>query len=452
MKEIDGKMIIFGLGISGIACAKYYMARGRQVLLCDDGGPEKLKEAFQKIGAVTSEMCYLSGEMPPMQKGDVIIKSPGIPFSHPLLQRAMALWIPIYVDIEMAYREMEKPIIAVTGTNGKTTTTAWIGHLISQGGKKALVGGNIGVGVFDLLEKVPQADYVVLELSSFQLHSIEQFRPHVAVYTNITPDHLAWHGSFDAYLEDKFAMTKNQSQRDVLIYNEEDAILKKWAQSQKGQKYAFSSKQKVKEGIYLDEKGQLILTRRDASQVLIHRTQLRLKGRHNVENAMAAALAAYASGISIEGIQEGLKTFGGVAHRLEFVDKIQGISYINDSKGTNPDSTIKALEALDGPIHLILGGYDKKASFEEVFEAFSGKVRKVVALGETRNQILETAQRAQFGPVFMASDLEEAVQKAREGAQEGDVILLSPACASWDMYRNFEERGDHFKQIVCQMK
>jgi UDP-N-acetylmuramoylalanine--D-glutamate ligase len=358
--------------------------------------------------------------------------------------------IPVIGELELAYRYCKAPFVAITGTNGKTTTTTLTGELLKQTGKEVLVGGNIGIPLIGSVENLQEQDVVVAEVSSFQLETTKTFCPHLALMLNLTPDHLDRHGDMAGYLAAKAKIFANQKESDYLILNYDDEALRGLAQQSNGRVIFFSQQHKLEEGVYLDD-GKVLL-QLDGKQVVICATEeIAIKGKHNLENAMGAILLAYLSGVAPEAIRDVLMSFPGVEHRLEPVRTLHEVLYINDSKGTNPDSTIKALEAYARPIVVILGGKNKGSDFTQLAQLVKQRVKKAVVLGQAKSVIVEALERAGFHDYIETETFAEAVAAAADLAEAGDIVLLSPACASWDMFSSYEERGNLFKELVMAL-
>ena len=437
------KVLVIGAARSGLASAEFLAKQGNQVILTDMKQQESMADLAQ-LG-----VSFLWGVQPDVAslEPDYIVMSPGVPLSIPPVVYAKAHNIPVIGELELAYRSCKAPFVAITGTNGKTTTTTLTGELLKKTGRNVFVGGNIGVPLASYAADLSQDDVVVAEVSSFQLESIDTFAPHLALMINLTPDHLDRHGNMETYLACKANIFANQTEQDYLILNYDDAALRSLAGTSKGKVLFFSQKHILEEGVYLD--GQDVVLRLNEEAVVICREdEIAIKGKHNLENAMGAILLAYLSGVSVEDIRQVLMQFQGVAHRLEPVRSYNGVLYVNDSKGTNPDSTIKAIEAYDNPLVLILGGLNKGSDFAQLAALVKARVRRAVVLGEAKDSIIQALQQAGFEHYTAADTFEEAVRVAAAQAEQGDVVLLSPACASWDMFKSYEERGDLFKQIV----
>ena len=437
------KVLVIGAARSGLASAEFLAKQGNQVILTDMKQQESMADLAQ-LG-----VSFLWGVQPDVASlaPDYIVMSPGVPLSIPPVVYAKAHNIPVIGELELAYRSCKAPFVAITGTNGKTTTTTLTGELLKKTGRNVFVGGNIGVPLASYAADLSQDDVVVAEVSSFQLESIDTFAPHLALMINLTPDHLDRHGNMETYLACKANIFANQTEQDYLILNYDDAALRSLAGTSKGKVLFFSQKHILEEGVYLD--GQDVVLRLNGEAVVICREdEIAIKGKHNLENAMGAILLAYLSGVFVEDIRQVLMQFQGVAHRLEPVRSYNGVLYVNDSKGTNPDSTIKAIEAYDNPLVLILGGLNKGSDFAQLAALVKARVRSAVVLGEAKDSIIQALQQAGFEHYTAADTFEEAVRVAAAQAEQGDVVLLSPACASWDMFKSYEERGDLFKQIV----
>ena len=357
--------------------------------------------------------------------------------------------IPIWGEIELAYVFGKGDVLAITGTNGKTTTTALLGEIMKAYREHTYVVGNIGNPYTSVVSAMPEDSVTVAEMSSFQLETVHTFAPRVSAVLNITPDHLNRHHTMEAYIEAKKNITKNQTKRDTCVLNYEDAVTRKFGENLKAQVLYFSSQRKLERGIYLDQ-GDIIY-RTETPVKICNVKELKLLGVHNYENVMAAAAMAIAYGVPLDSIRKTICAFQGVEHRIEFVAEKNGVAYYNDSKGTNPDAAIKGIQAMNRPTLLIGGGYDKDSSYGEWIDAFGGKVKKLVLTGATREKIAAEAKQHGFADIVFADTFEEAVQICVDEAEAGDAVLLSPACASWGMFKNYEERGDKFKELVNRL-
>ncbi|HJA34833.1 MAG TPA: UDP-N-acetylmuramoyl-L-alanine--D-glutamate ligase, partial [Candidatus Mediterraneibacter merdigallinarum] len=393
----------------------------------------------------------VSGEFPEevVKELSLAVISPGVPADLPVVERMRNLDIPVWGEIELAYAFGRGDVLAITGTNGKTTTTALLGEIMANYKESVFVVGNIGNPYTSIVPRTEESSVIVAEISSFQLETIHTFRPKVSAILNITPDHLNRHHTMEAYVAAKERIAENQTKEDVCVLNYEDKLLREFGERTKAEVLYFSSKRKLKRGVYLDS-GEIIIDLGEKIS-LCSVDSLHILGTHNYENVMAAAAMAYAFGVPAEVIQKTVCQFRGVEHRIEFVAEKNGVAFYNDSKGTNPDAAIRGIQAMNRPTVLIGGGYDKDSTYEEWINAFDGKVKKLVLLGATRDKIAETARRLGFEDIVMADSFEEAFDKCVEYSRPGDAVLLSPACASWGMFKNYEERGDKFKELVNQL-
>jgi UDP-N-acetylmuramoylalanine--D-glutamate ligase len=375
---------------------------------------------------------------------DLIVVSPGIPVDAPLLVQARSWGETVIGEIELAAQFLPGPIVAITGSNGKTTTTTLTGEILTAGGLTTLVGGNIGTPAISFAEIAKPETVIVLEVSSFQLETIQTFRPKVAVVLNVTPDHLDRHRTFDAYVDAKARMFENQTAEDFAVLNEDDPTCVAMAARTRAQVFWFSRHKEVKQGAWVRE-GNIFF--RDGSQQseILQVSEIPLKGAHNLENVLAAVCAAALMGCAPEKIRQAVRDFKAVEHRLEFVATIRGVDYYNDSKATNVDATIKALESFLANIHLILGGKDKGSDYSVLNDLLRQRVKRVYTIGAAAAKIESQIKDVE---VVHAEILENAVRKANAVAQPGDVVLLAPACASFDQFKNYERRGQRFKEIV----
>lgn len=442
------RVLVAGTGISGIAAAKLLLSKGGEVILYDSNeklDPEALKENFGEDVKVT----ILLGEL---KRTDLLgvelsIISPGISLEAPFVAVLDEAQIPVWSEIQLAFHCAKGKLAAITGTNGKTTTTALAGEMMRSHYESVFVVGNIGDPYTEHAMETTEASVTVAEVSSFQLETIMDFRPDVSAILNITPDHLDRHKTMEHYIEIKEGITRNQKDGDTCILNYDDEVLREFGETLKLNVVYFSSRQALKKGYYLDEDR---IVYQDGSKIteIIRISDLLLLGRHNYENVMAAVAVARALLVPLDKIQEVLKRFEAVEHRIEFVTERFGVKYFNDSKGTNPDAAMQAIKAMPGPTLLIAGGYDKHSEFDEWILSFEGKVRYLVLIGQTRDQIADCAKKHGFTDIMYAEDLLEAVQVCASYANPGDNVLLSPACASWGQFKNYEERGQKFKEYV----
>lgn len=444
MEIMGKKILVYGAGLSGVAVCRFLLNKGARVILADKKSKEELSEEALALEDLGVELL-LNDTLPDRVFWDMLLKSPGISSAVPLVAMTKAAGIPVIGDIELAYQFTKAPFIGITGTNGKTTTTALLGYICQKAGLPTIVGGNIGQPLVNLVEDFNGV--IVAELSSFQLEDCLTFAPKVAVMLNLTPDHMDRHGNIENYLAAKENIFLRQKADDFSILNYDDPILRAESEKVKGQLIWFSLRENLPEGVFV-ENGQIIIATGGRKVNVMPTRDIYIKGNHNLENALAATAAAWVHGVSSEIIADSLRTFPGVEHRLEVVAEKDGILYINDSKGTNPDSTIKALEAYDRPIILIAGGYDKKSSLDTLMPLIKQKVKKLILVGATKNIFAQAAQAIGYRDYILTAAFEEAVATACQEAQSGDIVMLSPACASWDMFSNFEERGKLFKELV----
>lgn len=442
------KVLVFGSGISGIGATRLLEQQGADVILYDGKETLDKEELHNKIGADSKTEIVL-GELRDevIDSLDIMVMSPGVPTDLPIVNKIREKGVRIWGEIELAYRVGKGDVLAITGTNGKTTTTALLGEIMKAWKDNVYVVGNIGTPYTSIADKTTDDTIIVAEISSFQLETVEQFRPKVSAILNITPDHLDRHHTMQAYIEAKETIAKNQDSKDICMLNYEDEETRSFGEKTEATVLYFSSQRKLDRGIYL-ENGVIIYTDGEKCIDICHVDELKLLGMHNYENVMAAVGMALAYRVPVEIIRRSVKDFGGVEHRIEYVCEKNGVLYYNDSKGTNPDAAIKAISAMKRPTYLIGGGYDKDASYEEWIQSFDGKVRKLILIGQTKEKIEKTAKMCGFEDTILADNLEEAVSICSKLATDGDAVLLSPACASWGMFKNYEERGDKFKELV----
>ena len=458
--ELKGKkVLVFGSGISGEAAAVLLDKEGADIVLYD--GNEKLdadrikseilEKAVQGSEHPSGTVSIVLGEFPEkmLDELDLTVMSPGVPTDLPVVEKMREKGIPIWGEIELAYVCGKGDVLAITGTNGKTTTTSLLGQIMKNYKESVFVVGNIGNPYTSIVTDTTEDSVIVAEMSSFQLETVHSFRPRVSAILNITPDHLNRHHTMEAYIAAKERIAENQTSEDYCVLNYEDDVLRKFGEKVNAQVLYFSSRRKLNRGVYLD--GKTIICQIDEPISVCDTDELQILGTHNYENAMAAVAMAYAYGVPMDVIRKTLREFSGVEHRIEFVAEKNGVAYYNDSKGTNPDAAIRGIQAMNRPTVLIGGGYDKESDYDEWIRAFDGKVKKLVLIGATREKIAQTARSLGFTDIVMADSFEEAFEKCVEYAQPGDAVLLSPACASWGMFKNYEERGDKFKELVEQL-
>lgn len=443
------KFAVLGAGRSGIAITKLLLSNGaKKILLTDE------KELTEDILNIKADNLKIEskGFTDSILDYDIIIKSPGIPPSKEILVKAKKANRKIYSEVEAASWFCPAPIIGITGTNGKTTTTVLIGEIFKNAGYKTFVCGNVGKAFSEIVEDVTKDSIVVLELSSFQLEDIGTLNPEVSIILNITPDHIDWHGSFESYLAAKLKVSQNQTENDLLVYNYDDEILRNNLKNYKKNISAISVNENLFEtdlntGAYLMN-GMLYYFDKTKDQLddVVLRKDVYLKGNHNIYNVLASIVAAKKFGISCDEIEKTLMEFKGVEHRIEFVRELNGVSYYNDSKATNIDALIVALQSFDKNIVLILGGKDVNNDYNVVKDLVNDRVKEIIAVGSSKEKINNFF--SPFKKVYVADSYEDAVSYSKNASVAGDTVLLSPACKSFDMFNNFEERGTKFKELV----
>ena len=447
--ELQGKkVLVFGSGKSGIG-ASDLLAKVGAFPVIYDGNAETDKDAVVHKTDGTYSVTVYAGELPKEVQDslDLVVLSPGVPTDLPLVKSFYEQGLPVWGEVELAYRVGNGEVLAITGTNGKTTTTALLGKIMQDARESVFVVGNIGTPYTSKALEMKQNSVTVAEISSFQLETIDEFAPKVSAILNITEDHLNRHHTMEEYIRVKELITENQGTEDVCVLNYEDEVLREFGKHLTPRVVYFSSGRKLDEGIYLD--GNKIILKDGEKEIEVVKTEdLKLLGKHNFENVMAAVAMAYYDGVSLESIRKSICEFTAVAHRIEYVTEKKGVVYYNDSKGTNPDAAIKGIQAMNRPTLLIGGGYDKQSGYDEWIEAFDGKVRYLVLIGQTKEKIKEAAEKHGFHDIILCEDLKEAVKVCEEKAQPGDAVLLSPACASWGQFDNYEQRGDMFKEYV----
>ena len=439
------KVLVLGLAKSGEAAARLLTKLGA-IVTVNDGKPFEDNPSAQSLLEEGIKVVCGSHPLELLDESfELMVKNPGIPYDNPMVVRAFEKGIPVWTEVELAYLVSEAPIVGITGSNGKTTTTTMIADVLNHDGKSGILSGNIGFPASEVAQTVTSKDTLVMELSSFQLMGIEDFHPHIAVITNLMPTHIDYHGSFEDYVAAKWNIQNQMTTEDYVILNFNQHLAKELASKTKAQVIPFSTEEKV-DGAYL-ENGQLYF--RD--ELIMAANDIGVPGSHNVENALATIAVAKLSGISNEAIKETLSHFGGVKHRLQFVDKVNDVTFYNDSKSTNILATQKALSGFDNAkVILIAGGLDRGNEFDELIPDITG-LKKMIILGESAPRVKRAAQKAEV-PYLDAKDVADATRLAFEEAAAGDVVLLSPANASWDMYKNFEVRGDEFISTVESLK
>lgn len=451
--ELENKVVlVVGTGISGIAATELLKKAKANVILFDSNTELDVLEVKRRIGDV-ERVNIVTGELTDeiITTLDLMIISPGVPTDLPIVNKIRNTGIPIWGEIELAYQFEKGHVAAITGTNGKTTTTALTGAIMKTYFEHVFVVGNIGIPYTNVVAQTTKDSVTVAEMSSFQLETIEQFRPNVSAILNITPDHLNRHHTMEKYIEAKVNITKNQTPSDTCVLNYEDEILREVGKKVNTKVIYFSSERDLEEGIYL--KGEEIYSRFDGKETkLCNVHELKLIGKHNYENVMAGIAIAMSMGVPMEYIHKAICSFEAVEHRIEYVATKRGVKYYNDSKGTNPDAAIKGIQSMTTPTMLIGGGYDKDSDYKEWIRAFDGKVKKLVLIGQTKEKIANAAKECGFTDCVFADSLEEAVAICTKEAKPGEAVLLSPACASWGMFKNYEQRGTNFKELVHKIE
>jgi UDP-N-acetylmuramoylalanine--D-glutamate ligase len=451
MMELKNKrVLVVGLGKSGLSAAMFLRAQGARVTVSDTRSAVALAHEIPAL--LEAGIMVESGGhgLLTFRRQDLIVVSPGVPMDTPEVQQTKSFGMPVIGEVELASRFLQGQIVAITGSNGKTTTTSLLGKIFSDAGLPTLVGGNIGLPVIDLVEKSTPETTSVLEVSSFQLETIEDFHPHIAVVLNITPDHLDRHGSFENYAAAKTRITERQGAEDFLVLNAEDKPTQMVAAKTKAQIFWFSGRRPIKQGAFVHGESIVFVAREGAkAEPVMPVGEIHLKGLHNVENVLAAVCAARLGGVSAEVIRRSVSGFRAVEHRLELVKSVHGVEFYNDSKATNVDAAMKAVASFGGGIHLILGGKDKDSDYGAMRELLKERVKAVYTIGTAAEKI----ERQLHGVVKMvqAGTMQTAVQEAAKAAVAGDVVLLSPACSSFDQFENYEHRGRVFREIVNEL-
>ena len=446
------KVLVVGTGKSGIAATQLLLRTGKLPVLFDSNAELDKDEILGKLslsGDEKKQVEIVLGDLTEEEKKALsgVVLSPGVPTDTEFVNDLRNRGLLISGEIELAFEQEKGAVLAITGTNGKTTTTTLLGEIMKATGKKTFVVGNIGNPYTLEAEKTDADSVTVAEISSFQLETIHTFRPRVSAILNITPDHLNRHHTMENYVRAKQDITKNQTKEDYCVLNAEDPYTDAFLKECPATVILFSSQRELADGyFYADE--CIYKAVQGKKQKLMNIHEMRLLGMHNVENVMAAIAMADAYGADMEVILGVVRDFKAVEHRIEYVKTVRGVDYYNDSKGTNPDAAIKGIGAMVKPTYLIGGGYDKQSEYDEWIESFGGKVRKLVLLGQTREKIADCAKKHGFTDYIFVDDLQQAVDYCAEHAKEGEAVLLSPACASWGMFPNYEVRGKMFKDMV----
>jgi len=465
MMELSQKnIVVVGLGVTGVAVARFLKNRGAAVTVTDRASESDLGSKVQEFQAMGISLELGRHRSETFEKADLIVLSPGVSHTiEPVLQ-ASQRGVTVMGEIELASRYIRQPVVAVTGTNGKTTTTELLGDMLKRSGCKVFVGGNIGNPLIDYADGKQAADVIVAEISSFQLDTIETFRPHVGVLLNITADHLDRYPNFKAYAASKIRLFENQQANDIAVINGSDPLVRSLTKNVKSQKLIYPNPRIDEKGAILNNHNitlssdlfvsTVVKIRNPKSKIQNHisldLTQLKLAGRHNLENACAAGLAALAAGAQPDAIQGTLNRFQGSAHRLEYIETIDDVDYYNDSKATNVDAVIRAVECFNKPVILIMGGLDKGSDFKELRKVVSRHVKNLFVMGQATDLIRTALEDTT--PTTRVTSMADAAKHAYRAGSPGDVVLLSPGCASFDMYDNYAQRGDDFKESVAKLK
>ncbi|HEV2883778.1 MAG TPA: UDP-N-acetylmuramoyl-L-alanine--D-glutamate ligase [Pyrinomonadaceae bacterium] len=452
MNVVGKKVLVLGAARSGIACARFLLERGATVALNDAQPLDKW--SAEAVALKSQGVGLLPGESPGwlLDQIELVVISPGVPTKTIPVRYAERAGAEVIGEVELASRFLKGRVVGITGSNGKTTTTTLVGEMLKDGGLKTQVAGNIGTPLISMVESSRDDGWTVVELSSFQLETIKDFRPSVATVLNVTPNHMDRYESFNDYAAAKHRIFMNQGPGDVAVLNADDEIVSSWSQGLRAHVVKFSVREELEEGLFL--RGDEIVSRsRGAEKTLLKRDEMKLRGLHNVENVLAALSIGLAAGASPDSMRATVRDFAPVEHRLEFVAEVEGVKFYNDSKATSVDATLKALEALSGDpgkIVLILGGRGKKAPYAPLASLVQEKVRKLVVIGEDADTIAN--ELGSYAPTERAADLKEAVTASFASAESQDMVLLAPACASFDMFESFEHRGRVFKEEVRSLE
>ncbi len=452
----DKKVLVAGCGKSGISATGLLVENGEKVILFDENKKNTLDEegVLNKLGDTNwkSNVEVVLGELKDeiLQDVSLMVISPGIPTDLPFVLKVKEAGIPVWSEIELAYHYEKGSVAAITGTNGKTTTTTLVGEIMKAYNSNTFVVGNIGTPYTELADKTRETSVTVAEISSFQLETIIDFKPHVSAVLNITPDHLDRHYTFENYANCKLDISKNQTKEDYTVMNYDDPETVKLADRVNANVIFFSRVKRLEQGVYVED-GRIVISDKDEIIQVLELKDIKILGNHNIENILGAVAVAYYMGVPVDIIAKVCTEFQGVEHRIEYVRTVNGVAYYNDSKGTNPDAAIKAIQAMNTTTFLIGGGYDKHSTYDEWIESFDGKVKKLLLIGATAENIAKCAREHGFDDIEIMSTLEEVVGYCHENAVSGDAVLLSPACASWGMFDNYEQRGNMFKEYVNKL-
>lgn len=445
------KILIFGTGISGISAAKLLQHISADIIIYDGNDKIEISEIKGKLPENFKGRILL-GNLPEelIDTLDLIVLSPGVPTDLEIVNKMREKQIPIWGEIELAYYFAKGRIVAITGTNGKTTTTTLVGEIMKNYYENVFVVGNIGIPYTEMVLSTTDESVTVAEMSSFQLETIHSFQPNVSAILNITPDHLNRHHTMENYIATKVNITLNQGLNDVCVLNYEDEVLREIGKKLKTKVFYFSSVHNLSKGIYLEEEN-IIYSSESKKTIICNIHELNIFGKHSYENVMAAVAISISLGVPFGSIKKAITSFVAVEHRIEYVATKNGVKYYNDSKGTNPDASMKAIESMQTPTLLIAGGYDKGSEYDQWVDTFGDKIRYLVLLGQTKEKIAAVARSHGYTNIILADNLLEAVEVCSVKANEGDSVLLSPACASWGMFKNYEERGRLFKEYVKEL-
>jgi len=447
--DLQGKrVLVVGLARTGVVTSLFSAGYGASVTATDEKPESALGESAARLRAAGVKLEVGGHNPATFLEQDLIVLSPGVPANLPPLNLAREHGIPVWSEIEVAWRFLRGKVVGITGSNGKTTTTSLVAHILKASGIHTLVGGNIGVPLLALVESSTHSSVTVVEISSFQLETIAEFRPDIGVLLNLTPDHLDRHASFDEYARAKMRMFENQLDRDAAVLNADDPEVTRRMPT-RPHVYWFSRQKRVACGAFVRD-GEIVFRAEGSEVPLVHRDEITLRGEHNVENVLAACSAAYLAGADPAGIASGIKTFRAVEHRLEPVAEIRGVAFYNDSKATNVDATLKAIEAFPGPLIVILGGKDKGAPYTPLRGPLHERARLAILIGAAAGKI--ESELAGAVSLVDAGTLDRAVEIAMESAQPGDTVLLAPACSSFDQFENYEQRGRIFKELVARLE
>lgn len=448
MKLSEKKVLVVGTGVSGIASAKLLVSNNSEVVLFDGNEKAVISEIQGRLGDIkNTDIVIGTLDDNVFNSIDAAVVSPGVPMDSELVLNLKERQIPVIGEIELAYILGKGTVIGITGTNGKTTTTALTGAIMDAYFDSTFVVGNIGIPYTDVVGELRDDSVITAEISSFQLETTNEFHPHVTAILNVTPDHLNRHHTMENYIKAKADITKRQTKDEYCVLNYDNEITRELAGSIPSAPFYFSMVKKLDFGVCYED-GVIYYSHDGVLEKVCDTGSLMLPGMHNIENVMAAAAIAIAMKVPIKIIAKVITSFKSVEHRIEYVDEKNGVVFYNDSKGTNTDAAIKGIEAMSRPTVLLAGGYDKQSEYDDWIKACSGRVKCLVLIGQTREIIKKTAEKYNIPRIILADTFEEAMDKCVENAQKGDAVLLSPACASWDMFKNYEQRGDMFKEYV----